>query len=761
MSNRLPVNCLAFLLGIIAIQQLAHLPDSSLLISFSSAAIFFAWRRDWPLAFLLIGMVWASLLAGWQLKQRLPESAINQDIVVEGYISNLPEQHNQRVSFDFVVTSPAENFPEKIRLNWYNPQADIAAGQNWRLNLKLKPAHGRSNPGGFDYQAWLFANRIGATGYVRSKPQPTRLNDSVNLKRYFAVWRQTLADKIDQALPNGQQLGLIKALSLGSQSSISQPQWDLFRITGVIHLIVISGSHISLIAGLVYLWLRRGWAWLGILSLSPQQVAAGFAWLTGLFYAGLAGYTIPTLRAVIMLSVALAAVVWQRHSSPLQILLLALFAVLIFDPLAVLAVGFWLSFLAVALLIYLSAGRLGFRQTWQQASLSQLATTVGLAPLLIALFQQVSLISPLANWLAVPLIGLLIVPLILLAMILLLIAPILATPILWLVDQLLQGFCWLLSLMAELPLASINCQPPPWYALIFALCGVLLMLAPKGFPCRSLSPLLYLPLLLVNIEQPQTGEVWLTLLDVDQGLSAVIQTRHHSLVFDTGAKFADSTDMGDAVLLPFLHLQSINSIDYLIISHADNDHSGGAESLLAEMPVQQISSSAAPWAEYTNGQYCQAGQSWEWDAVKFQILSPPAAPFTSENDNSCVLQISTDKQRFLLTGDIEYKAEQSLVEQYGTQLQSNVLIAPHHGSKTSSSEAFLKQVAPQLILIPAGYFNRFHFPHSLVLERYQKIGANWLNTAEQGAISLRSTNETLKVVSERQNKQHYWATMNK
>ena len=758
MHNRLPLTCLAFLLGIVATQHLAHLPDSWLLISFSIAAVFFAKRRDWPLTFLLAGMVWASLFGAWRLNQRLPESAINKEMVVEGYISNLPEQHTHRVSFDFVVSSPSEDFPEKIRLNWYNPEPALAAGQNWRLNVKLKPAHGRSNPGGFDYEAWLFANRIGATGYVRPKPAPINIDASISLSRYFAVWRQALADKIDQTLPNGQQLGLIKALSLGSQSSISQPQWDLFRITGVIHLIVISGSHISLIAGLVYLWLRRGWAWLGILSVSPQQVAAVFAWLTGLFYAGLAGYTIPTLRAVIMLSVALAAIVWQRNSSPLQILFLALFAVLIFDPLAVLAVGFWLSFLAVALLIYLSAGRLGFRQTWRQASLSQLATTIGLAPLLIALFQQVSLVSPLANWLAVPLIGLLIVPLILLAMILLVITPILATPVLWLVDQLLQGFCWLLSIMAELPLANLNCLPPPWYALIFALFGVLLMLAPKGFPCRYLSPFLYLPLLLVNIEQPKAGEVLLTLLDVDQGLSAVIQTQHHSLVFDTGAKFADSTDMGDAVLLPFLHHQGVNNVDHLIISHADNDHSGGAESLLAEMPVQQISSSAAPWTEYANGNYCQAGQSWEWDAVKFQILSPPAEPFSSENDNSCVLQISTAKQRFLLTGDIERNAEQWLVEQYGSQLQSHVLIAPHHGSKTSSSESFLQQVAPELILIPAGYLNRFHFPHPSVLARYQRLGADWLNTADKGAISLYSNDAGLIVLSEKKKQQRYWMT---
>jgi competence protein ComEC len=341
-------------------------------------------------------------------------------------------------------------------------------------------------------------------------------------------------------------------------------------------------------------------------------------------------------------------------------------------------------------------------------------------------------------------------------MILLVIAPILATPILWLVDELLQGFCWLLAIMAELPLANLNCLPPPWYALIFALFGVLLMLAPKGFPCRYLSPLLYLPLLLVNIESPKTGEVWLTLLDVDQGLSAIIQTQHHNLVFDTGAKFADSTDMGEAVLLPFLHQQGINRVDHLIISHADNDHSGGAESLLAEMPIQQISSSAAPWAEYTNGNYCQAGQNWEWDAVQFEILSPPAEPFSSENDNSCVLQISTAHQRFLLTGDIEREAEQWLVAQYGSQLQSQVLIAPHHGSKTSSSESFLQHVAPELILIPAGYLNRFHFPHPLILERYQRLGADWLNTGDKGAISLGTDDADLKVVSERQKSRRYW-----
>jgi len=350
------------------------------------------------------------------------------------------------------------------------------------------------------------------------------------------------------------------------------------------------------------------------------------------------------------------------------------------------------------------------------------------------------------------------VPLALLSILLLYLAPSLASILLSLNDLILQGLWRLLSAMADLPLASIYCLQPPWYALPLAGVGVLLLLAPKGFPARYLGSLLFLPLFIVAADKPEPGNVWLSVLDVGQGLSAVMQTANHTLVFDTGAKFSEESDMGDAVLLPFLHWQGVQQINTLIISHNDNDHSGGAASLLKNMPVEHIVSSAPEWTERESGQYCRAGQNWEWDQVKFTLLSPPETGYPKENDNSCVLKVDTGKNSFLLTGDIEQTAEQWLVEQYGGQLNSSVLVAAHHGSKTSSSLNFLQQVTPQLTVIPAGHLNRFGFPHKQVLARYRQLNLPWLTTGEQGAIRIRSEAGDLRVESERKKRKRYWMT---
>lgn len=746
-----------FLLGILMVQQFPRLPS---LAEFGGLAccLLLSFRRAAGLFALTFGVLWGSLYASWRMSQQLPEAYENQVVTVRGYIASLPQTLEQRVSFDFKVSEPSADFPDKIRLSWYYPQARLAAGQSWEMQVKLRKPHGRLNPGGFDFEAWSFANHIGATGYVRDKPPPIALSLAPGLGQLFAMARQTIADRLAAALPNSDQLGVIQALTIGSQTAISQAQWQVFRVTGVVHLIVISGSHISLIAGLVYLWVRRIWAWSGTLRISPQQAAALLAWLTALFYAGLAGYSIPTLRALIMLSVALAAISWQRHVAPIQVLWLAALAVLLFDPLAVMSIGFWLSFSAVALLIYVSVGRLARPTYWREATIAQFATAFGLSPLLVVFFQQVSLISPIANWVAVPVIGILVVPLALLAVGLLFIWSAGAELLLKVVDYILQLLWWWLERMADVPFALIGCQAPSWYGFGMAGCGVLLMLAPRGFPGRHLAPVFFLPLLFVTVDKPKPGEVWLTLLDVGQGLSAVIQTAEHALVYDTGARFSDYADMGDSVVVPFLRQQGISKLDMLVISHGDNDHSGGAATVMAELPVGTVSSSVAQWAEGPGAQYCRSGQNWHWDGVEFVMLSPPANGFKSENDGSCVLQIRAAQQRFLLTGDIERAAENWLVRAYGEQLASEVLVAPHHGSKTSSSADLLQYVDPALALIPAGHLNRFGFPHQPVIERYQRRGIAWLNSAEQGAITVRSGDELGRAISERRQRQRYWRT---
>ena len=704
----------------------------------------------------MLGMMWASVYGQYLLNHRLADQLEGEDVVVQGYVANFPKPLENRVGFDFIVTKAIEGVPGKIRLNWYSPPIAIKAGQVWQMAVRLKKPHARINPGGFDYEAWLFANHIGATGYVRPKPQPQQINSHFSAHRCLVQFRQLISDQLDAALPGSEQLGMIKALSIGSQELISQHQWEVFRITGIVHLMVISGGHISLVAGLVFLLVRRTWAWLGVLQVSPQTMAAYAAWLAGLWYGAIAGFSLPVQRAELMLTVWLWAIVRQRHTASMQVLLLALLVVVLFDPLALLSAGFWLSFAAVALLLFISANRLGKLRYWYQIGKVHLAMAIGLGPLLILFFQQVSLVAPLANYVAVPLIGVLITPLSLLAVLVAFISPWLASVLLWPVETLLKWLWWLLLQMADWPLASLSGIHAPWYSVLFAVLGVLLLLAPKGMPARYLSLFFILPVFFYAPKMPAVGEVWFTLLDVGQGLATVVQTQHHTLVFDTGAKYAEQADMGESVVLPYLQYQGISQIDTLLISHGDIDHSGGAESLLADMPVIKIYSSVAAWAERPSGNYCRTGQRWQWDGVDFSMLSPDEDGFNSENDNSCVLRISNRQHSFLLTGDIQQTAESHLVERYGNDLASEVLVAPHHGSKTSSSQGFIEQVRPERVLIPAGYRNRFGFPHLSVMQRYEKLQANIFSSANNGAISLKTDGAEMTQTLARQQQRKYW-----
>lgn len=738
------------------VQQWARLPAGLEWALLVGLALFLAYRRLWLVWVFVLGTLWASVYANWRLADSLASELQGRDVVVQGYIASLPRQMETRASFDFIVTRANAGIPGKLRLNWYYPQTPIKAGQSWQLTLRLKRPHGRSNPGGFDYEAWLFANHIGATGYVRANPEPRLIAAGFSVFRYLAACRQAISDRLDMALPGSGQLGVIKALSIGSQDLISQQQWEVFRVTGIVHLMVISGAHISLVAGLVFLVIRRSWSRFGSLRISPQNMAAFGAGLTAGFYAALAGFSIPVQRALLMVMVGLVAVIWQRNTAVGHILLLALLVVVFFDPLALLSPGFWLSFAAVALLLYVSSGKLGRERYWRQAGKVHLAMALGLSPLLMLFFQQFSLVAPLANALAVPVIGLVVTPLSLLAAGLSFVSPALAALLLWPVDWLLKGLWWLLQHMAAWPMASVFSAQPPGYALAPAVLGVLLILAPRGMPGRHLSVFLWLPLFLVAVEKPKPGEVWFSLLDVGQGLSAVVQTERHVLVFDTGAKYSQDSDMGETVVLPYLRYQGVNRIDDLVISHGDNDHSGGAATLVSQMPVSKIYSSVPQWAEQAYGQYCKAGQSWQWDGVEFRMLSPGPEGFASENDNSCVLKISTASHGFLLTGDIQQSAENWLVERYGSDLASSVLIAPHHGSKTSSSGAFLRQVRPEWVLIPAGYRNRFGFPHATVLKRYDELHIKSFNTAETGAVILKTDRHAMEVALTRQRDRRYW-----
>ncbi len=747
-------SALSLLAGILLVQQLPSLPENQWLILGGIVAGIMAWLRYWRVLFFVIGLLWAIVFAMARLADRLPANLEAVDIPVTGIIASLPEQDERHISFDFVVTASAQTLPSKLKLSWYYPDQPIKAGEHWSFTVKLKRPHGSFNANGFDYERLLFTQGIGATGYIRPQPKPVLLGrDSAWFN--VGVWRQTITDKLSTLLTNSPSLGLIKALTIGDGSLITQAQWEVFRRTGTTHLVVISGSHIGLIAGLVYFLTLKLWAWTGVLTRSPQQVAAVVALLVGIFYSALAGFSVPTQRSVIMLAVAMLAIVTQRNTRPFHILATALLAVLIMSPLAVLSSGFWLSFIAVSLIIYTVSGRLGtLNIIWETLKLNGVMS-LGLAPLTLLFFQQFSIISSVANLFATPIISFLVVPLALLAVALMFIAPTLATWLFFVVDWVLRGLWWLLDTLAALPLSTISHAQPSRWALLFAVFSLLILLAPRGMPARWLGLVLLLPLIFTDTKRPEIGDIKLTLLDVGQGLSVVIQTAQHWLVYDTGAKFSEDSDQGKNVLLPFLHQQGAGKIDQLIISHGDNDHIGGAESLMRGIAVKQVLTSVPEQLSAYHPVQCIAGQSWSWDDVKFTILSP-AGQVDSDNNNSCVLQIQSLHGTALLTGDIEAQTESWLVNNYGEGLKAQLLIAPHHGSKTSSTLAFLQAVQPETILIPAGYRNQFGHPHADVLARYRDLNAHWLNSADSGAITVSLNNDAWQVRGLRQTDSHYW-----
>jgi competence protein ComEC len=491
-------------------------------------------------------------------------------------------------------------------------------------------------------------------------------------------------------------------------------------------------------------------------TVSPQKYAAIAALLLALFYSALAGFSLPTQRSLMMLIIAMIALVWQRKITASNTVSLTLFTVLIVDPLAVLSIGFWLSFLAVIVIIYSLAGRLGRIGYWHSAIKIHCVTAIGLAPLLIYSFQQISVISPIANFISVPVISFFVVPLCLLSVVFMFISPFITEQCLTVVDTLLQGLNVILLIMADLPYAALNTGKASIFTIPLTLLAVLILIAPKGLPARWLGLVFLIPSFFVNDEKPKQGEITTTLLDVGQGLSAVIETANHVLVFDAGAKYSNKFNMGDAVVIPFLESKGIEVVDTLLISHGDNDHSGGALSIIKQKNVSKILTSVPNLFEQYSPMFCLRGQTWEWDQVRFEILSPTEDFIKGENNNSCVLKVSSIYGTLLFTGDIEKSAEDWLVTNSANQLESDILIAPHHGSKTSSSVYFLQQVSPKTILIPAGYRNRYFFPHQEIVERYKKLSIPWISTADKGAVVVKMKHNSILVHSIRDDQSKYW-----
>lgn len=766
---------LAFLGGVLLVHQLAVLPPLAwawLLVPLAAAA--WRWPR-WalPAVFFVAGFAWATFRAGPILADALPPALEGEDLRVEGRVADLPgvTEHGLRFRFDVErathAGTPVE-IPRHLQLSFYRRAPDLRVGDRWSLGVRLKRPHGFRNPGSFDYEAHLLQQRVRATGYVRETEPAVRLAPLADATQLLPGYRlnrlrQELGERLRALLGDDPFAALITAFANGDDDDIPDAQWEVLSRTGTGHLVAISGMNIGLVAGLVYALLR--WLWVrpaaSVLLVPAPRIAASGALLAAFGYAALAGFAIPTQRALVMLAVALGGLLLGRRTAPSVLLAAALLAVLAFDPLAVLAPGFWLSFLAVAVLLYAFGGTAGegWRERLYAFGRLQWAVALGLLPLVLVLFQQVSLSGPVANLVAIPVIEIAVIPATLAGAAASAVLPdALAVLPLKLAAFALEVLWPLLERLAHWSGALWSRPAPPLWTLLPAAAGVALLLAPRGVPARWLGAVWLLPLLLLQPATPSPGTVRVTLLDVGQGLATVVQTASHTLVYDTGARLGSRFDMGRMVLVPFLRHEGVTRVDTLIVSHGDNDHIGGAASLRAALPVARVLSSVPE--RLPEAQACQAGMAWEWDGVRFEILHPPEADDARlrGNNRCCVLRVASAYGRVLLPGDIAARAERALLLDREDSLPAEVLVVPHHGSKSSSTETFLDTVRPRLALLPVGYRNRYGHPHPEVVARYASRGIALADSPSAGAIRVEFAADGLRVERYRDAHRRWWYT---
>jgi len=729
---------LFFTLGCVTFLQLNTMPSLLFLGLALPACILLKFKLLRPFFFFILGGLWCLFFSHLILSDRLFDQQEGVDLSISGTISSIPKREHSILRFEFQTDNP--DLPLHLRLNWYQPLPDdLRAGERWQLTVRLKKNNGMMDPGAFDYEGWLFQRHIGATGYVRHHQDNHRL--AIAPPYSINALRQNLIEAIDLALPNSPHIGLIHALTTGVKHAISPKQWQILSATGTNHLLAISGLHIGLAALIGFMIGRFLWSLRAnnLLLLTATDVGAIASFIFALFYAALAGFSLPTQRALIMVTTVMIALIIRRPIIPSHVLSVSLILILLANPLSVLSASFWLSFSAVAIILFVSQYRYPTPK-WQWLKI-HIVIAFGLSPFLLLFFMKTSLIAPLANIIAIPFISFIVVPLLLLICLLFWLSCLficlwqdIGASLLYFTDQLLTLFWLFIDTLAQIPFSSWQGPSLPYYYYLPVILGCALLLLPRYFPAKYIGVLGFIPLLFWSPDKPNQDEFWFTLLDVGQGLSAVIQTTNHTLVFDAGAKLGDSFNTGTAIVEPFLHQQGVQTIDKLVISHGDNDHIGGAIPLINKMSTLSIVSSVP--SLLPNATPCIAGDSWHWDGVDFLFLHPSATDNGSENNLSCVLKISNTAGSLLLTGDIEVQTERLLIARYADTLASSVLIVPHHGSNTSSSSAFLAAVSPELALFPLGYNNRHHFPHPAVIQRYQDRHINTLNTAEHGAISI-------------------------
>jgi competence protein ComEC len=760
---------LAFLFGDVWVQLLPDLSLHTLRLPLCVAIglLLLSLLRRWPKAALirlaivafLAAIVWSAWIARSQLQQDLEPALEGEDIQITGYIASIPEVESYGVRFVFNVDAAARPLPKRLELTWYQPAITLHAAERWQFMVRLKRRHGFANPGGYDYEAQLFRDGIGATGYIRDAAT-SRLLGTVTGERVLKA-RAMLSAAISRAIPDAPMQGVIRGLAVGDQQAINGDAWRVFARTGTSHLMAISGFHIGMVA-----WLFA-WAGASLVRLPMAQrcrltapdLRAVFGMSAAVGYSLLAGMSVPTQRTLIMLAVYFGASLLRRETNVWHSFGLALLLVLMLDPFAPLAVGAWLSFGAVAVILLNQHGRLASGPTWREFLNMQAVVTVGLVPLLLSSFGSLSLVSPWVNLLAIPVFTAVLVPLVLVGCGLLLLQP--AAGAWWLhwLARLLDVVYAALQWAADLSWASWYApQAAPW-AMGLLVFGTLLMVLPWLWTLRLTGALCCLPALAWRAPLLPDGAYTMTTLDVGQGLAVVIQTRSHVLLYDAGPKFQSGRDTGELVILPYLHAMGIGSLDMVVASHGDDDHVGGLKTVLHGLPVRAVLPGPSVQLDQPITEYCQRGQHWQWDGVQFEVLHPgPEHAEESDNNRSCVVRIASASGSVLLLGDIEKRIELGMVAA-GLIKPTTIVEAAHHGSRSSSTEALITAAQAQWVMVSAGYRNRWDFPKPEVIERWQVAGTAMAVTSQSGAITAALLpGQPITVARYRQVHRRYWQT---
>ncbi len=729
-----------FTLGVLAFHQLARLPDWPwLAFAVVLAVVFGSSRHLRPAHALLVGFAWSHAYALITLPPDLPDDGKVLRLELSGRVVSLPDRSRDMVRFIFEADNVGGlDEPRKgswrFRLSWRDPP-EIGVGEVWRLPVRLRAVHGYASPGAWDYEGWLYWQGVRYRGYVLAEGGPRRLTGEPCC--WLTQLRAKVSAAVDSVTASEYARGVMRAITVGDQSGLSSDAKDLFRATGTSHLMAISGLHIGLLAGLGLM--SVSWTWRRIPALCarvPARLAGAVAGLlVATLYAALAGMGLPTQRALIMLVVFALAVVLRREHNTMHALATAAVCVLLWHPPSVVSAGFWLSFGAVAAILAAIPWTRG-RAVWYRAAQVQLAITLALWPILMAFGMPASGVAPLVNLILVPVFGLVLVPMTLLGVLLLLSVPAAGDWMLRQLGELLDLVRSGLEMAARLPMPDLTLSGLGMPELALLVLAVALILSPPGFPLRWLAlPMLGL-LWLPRATQLSPGEFEIHLLDIGQGLGTVVETRRHTLLFDTGPEYPSGFSAAAAVIQPFLAKRGRTQIDRLILSHGDKDHAGGVAYLLSSIAVKKVQS-GEPERVGHGAERCVAGESWRWDGVDFEFLHPPSGPRLSGNDASCVLRISNRAGSVLFTGDIGTGVERLLVQRMPEKLASRAVVAPHHGSRSSSGAQFVAATAPDYVLYSTGWANRYGFPAPQVAARWLAAGTLALDTAPMGTIGLR------------------------